>query len=98
MKIIENLKRIGLDVAALITIALVMIFIPYDFLPIEAKANLTSLFFTKFILVSAGFIHAHITRKLAFNYITFSTEKEWSNNLLVIAIYVMFIFAWSRGG
>lgn len=98
MKIVENLKRIGLDVAALITIALVMIFIPYDFLPIEAKANLTSLFFTKFILVSAAIVHAHITRKLLFPYIHFSEEKELTNNIMVIAWYVIIIFAWSRGG
>jgi hypothetical protein len=98
MKIIENIKRIGLDIAALITIVLVMIFIPYDYIPIEAKANLVSLVFTKFILVSAAIVHAHLSRKLLFPYINFCEEKSWSNSAMVIAWYVIVIFAWSRGG
>jgi len=98
MKFIENVKRIGIDVGALITIALLMIFIPYDFLPIEAKANLVSLFFTKFILVSAAVVHAHITRKLLFPYINFAKETDLSNNIMIIAWYVVIIFGWTRGG
>jgi Ni/Fe-hydrogenase subunit HybB-like protein len=98
MKLLENLKRIGIDVGALITVVLLMIFVPEDFLPIAAKANLVSLFFTKFILVSAAIIHAHITRKLLFPYINFETEKDLTNNLMVIAWYVIVIFGWTRGG
>jgi len=98
MKLIENLKRIGLDVAVLITIVLLMIFVPVDFFPVEAKAGLLSLFITKFILVSAATVHAHITRKLLFPYIDFGKEKDWSNNAMIIAWYVIIIFAWSRGG
>ena len=98
MKLLENLKRIGLDVIALATVILLLIFVPVDFLPVAAKANLVSLFFTKFILVSAAIIHAHITRKLLFPYIKFAAEKEWSNNAMVIAWYVIVIFGWTRGG
>lgn len=98
MKIMENFKRIGVDTFALITIVLLMIFVPNDFLPVEAKAGLVSLFVTKFILVSAAIVHAHITRKLLFPYIDFSQEKELSNNLMVIAWYVIVIFGWTRGG
>ena len=98
MKIMENFKRIGVDTFALITIVLLMIFVPNDFLPVEAKAGLVSLFVIKFILVSAAIVHAHITRKLLFPYIDFSQEKELSNNLMVIAWYVIVIFGWSRGG
>ncbi len=98
MKIMENFKRIGVDIFALITIVLLMIFVPNDFLPVEARAGLVSLFVTKFILVSAAIVHAHITRKLLFPYIDFSQEKELSNNLMVIAWYVIVIFGWTRGG
>ncbi len=98
MKIMENFKRIGVDTFALITIVLLMIFVPNDFLPVEARAGLVSLFVTKFILVSAAIVHAHITRKLLFPYIDFSQEKELSNNLMVIAWYVIVIFGWTRGG
>ena len=93
MNFIENFKRVWVDVVALFTVALLMIF-----LPVEAKAGLVSLFITKFILVSAAIIHAHITRKLLFSYINFSQEKEISNNVMVIVWYVIIIFAWSRGG
>jgi len=98
MNFIENFKRVWVDVVALFTVALLMIFVPSDFLPVEAKAGLVSLFITKFILVSAAIIHAHITRKLLFSYINFSQEKEISNNVMVIVWYVIIIFAWSRGG
>lgn len=98
MNFIENFKRVWVDVVALFTVALLMIFVPSDFLPVEAKAGLVSLFITKFILVSAAIIHAHITRKLLFPYINFSQEKEISNNVMVIVWYVIIIFAWSRGG
>jgi len=98
MSFIENFKRLWLDIAALVTVILLMIFVPTDFLPVEAKAGLTSLFVTKFILVSAAIVHAHITRKLLFPYINFGSEKDWSNNTMIIAWYVIVIFAWSRGG
>ena len=98
MNFLRNLKRISVDFVALITVILLMIFVPDDLLPIAAKANLVSLFFTKFILVSAAIIHAHITRKLLFPYIKFAAEKEWSNNAMVIAWYVIVIFGWTRGG
>ncbi len=99
MKFIENLKRVSIDVFALATIILLMmIFVPNDFLPVEAKSGLISLFVTKFILVSTAIIHAHITRKLLFPYINFSQEKEISNNLMIIAWYVIIIFGWTRGG
>lgn len=98
MKILENLKRVSIDLFALITIVLLMIFMPTDFLPVEAKAGLLSLFVTKFILVSAAIVHAHITRKLLFPYVKFKDEKEWSNNAMIIAWYVIVIFGWTRGG
>lgn len=97
-KFLRKASRVGFDALALITIVLLMLFIPNDFLPVEAKAGLVSIFVTKFILVSAAVIHAHITRKLLFPYIDFSEERELSNNLMIIAWYVIIIFGWTRGG
>ena len=91
-------ERIIFDVIALISIALLMIYVPINYIPVEAKSGLISLFITKFILVSTAIIHAHITRKLLFPYIHFSEEKEWSNNLMIIVWYVIVIFGWTRGG
>lgn len=95
---IWQVKRVGLDVVALITILLLLIFVPFDFFPVEAKVGLLSLVITKFILVSAAVVHAHVTRKLLFPYIHFSEEKDLTNNIMIIAWYVIIIFAWSRGG
>lgn len=94
----RKLGRVGFDVLALLTIILLMFFIPNDFLPVEAKVGLVSIFVTKFILVSSAVIHAHITRKLLFPYIDFSHEEDLSNNLMIIAWYVIIIFGWTRGG
>lgn len=94
----RKLGRVGFDVLALLTIILLMFFIPNDFLPVEAKVGLVSIFVTKFILVSSAVIHAHITRKLLFPYIDFSHEENLSNNLMIIAWYVIIIFGWTRGG
>jgi len=52
----------------------------------------------KAALVNLGFINAHVIRKLAFPYIHFSVESEWSNNVLVIAIYVVMIYCFALGG
>lgn len=98
MEFLRKFKRVGFDALALLVITLFMIFVPTNFLPVEAKFGLVSIAITKFILVSAAIIHAHITRKLLFPYIDFSSEKELSNNLMIIAIYVIIIFGWTRGG
>jgi quinol-cytochrome oxidoreductase complex cytochrome b subunit len=93
-----NLKKLSIDIIALISIFLLIFIVPREIFPIEAKFGMLSLFLTKFILVSAAIIHAHITRKLLFPYIDFSEEKNISNNIMIIAWYVIIIFAWSRGG
>ena len=67
-------------------------------MPELAKMGLLSIFMSKLIFVSAGIVHAHISRKLIFPYIKFADEKDWTNNLMIIAWYITIIFAWSRGG
>lgn len=93
-----NLKRVGFDVLALVTVFLIAWFMPDALMPELAKIGLLSIFMSKLIFVSAGIIHAHISRKLIFPYIEFSTECDWTNNLLVISWYVVIILSWSRGG
>lgn len=97
-KFISQFKRVGFDALALLIITLFMVFVPTKFLPVEVKFGLISIAITKFILVSAAIIHAHITRKLLFPYISFSKESDLSNKVMVIAIYVVIIFGWTRGG
>jgi len=95
---LQQIKRISFDILALATIILLMLFVPESFFPVEARAGLISIVITKFILVSAAIIHAHITRKLLFPYIDFSKEKDVTNNIMIIVWYVIIIFSWSRGG
>ena len=86
-----QLKRVAFDVA-LFLIVLALLFAA----PITMAGWQLILF--KALLVSGGFLHAHVTRKLAFPYIDFNKTCDPMNKALVIALYVIFIFAWSRGG
>ena len=97
-KFVSNLKRMGFEACVLVGLGALIFFLPLTTFPEEAKLGLFSLFVTKFLLVSAGLIHAHIARQLFFPYIRFRDEKEFTNNIMIIALYVVIIFAWSRGG
>jgi hypothetical protein len=96
--ILDNLKRVSFDVMALLSIFLIALFVPESVVPVDAKQGLLAIFVTKFLLVSAGIAHAHITRKLLWPYIKFEKEAEWSNNLMIIAWYVTVLCCWARGG
>ena len=52
----------------------------------------------KAALANLGFINAHIIRKLAFPYIKFAVEKDWSNNAMIISIYLVMIYVFAMGG
>lgn len=95
---IFNFRRVWVDVISLIAVFLLAWFLPEALMPELAKMGLLSIFMSKLIFVSAGIIHAHISRKLLWSYIAFSNEKEWTNNLMIIAWYVVIISAWARGG
>jgi hypothetical protein len=97
----EELYRISIPLAVFIVILLLIGLIPPEYLEsdnINPKIAFWTLFLSKALYVNAGFANAHIVRKLAFRYITFKSEKEWSNNLLIISIYLGFMLAWSFGG
>ena len=94
----SGFNRIWFDVVLILAVFLTAYFAPDVLLPEMAKIGLVSVFFSKLIFVSAGILHAHISRKLIFPYIDFKNEKEWSNNLLIIAWYVIIVMGWTRGG
>jgi uncharacterized membrane protein len=93
-----ELKRVTLDVVALVIVFLIAFFMPDTLIPELAKVGLLSIFMSKLIFVSAGIIHAHISRKLLFPYIDFSKDEDWTNNLMIIAWYIVIIMSWARGG
>ena len=99
MKFLEGLKRVSFDlVGAVASIILVLVIVPESFFPDAAKAAFLSLILTKFILITLGNVHFFITRKLMYKYINFATEKEWSNNAMIIAMYCIIVLGWARGG
>lgn len=55
------------------------------------------LVFLKALLVSMGFLHAHITRKLAFGNINWE-EKFTPKAILAILLYAVIIYAYATGG
>jgi hypothetical protein len=93
-----ELKRVALDIIALIAVFLIAFFMPDALMPELAKIGLLSIFMSKLIFVSAGVLHAHISRKLLFPYIDFSKDEDWTNNVLIICWYAVIISAWARGG
>jgi hypothetical protein len=97
-KVWNKVKRVLFDILALISLFAILWFAPDRLIPPESVIGLFHLFITKFVLISCGILHAHITRKLLFPYIKFGTEKEWSNNVLIIVWYAVVIWGWARGG
>lgn len=93
-----QLKRISFDLMGILSIVLLFIFTPNDYFGEIGKVNSISLILTKFICISCGIIHFQITRKLLFPYIKFNKEENWSNNLMIIAMFVVIVWGWARGG
>jgi len=98
-RIVKNFKRISFDlIGAIASMLLVIIIVPSSYFPDEAKVAFLSLILTKFILITLGNVHFFITRKLMFKYIEFNSEKEWSNNAMIIIMYIVIVCGWARGG
>jgi len=94
------ISRLKFELIAILGILLLLILVPASYFDpqVTAFGGLLSLIITKFILVTGGIIHAHTTRKFLFPTIKFHSEQDWSNNVMIIAIYVVIIFGWTRGG
>lgn len=86
------MKRVVFDLSVL------AIFLVLLFFLMAGTEGAIQLILLKGLLVSAGVIHAHIIRKLMFPYIDFNKSKDVMQKAMVIVIYAVVIFAWSRGG
>lgn len=90
--IAEGIRRVSFDLI-LFTGLIVALFL----LPTPERQGLELLMF-KAIQVSAGFLHAHIMRKLAFPTVNwYDDNRAWLKGM-VIALYVIVIFSYARGG
>lgn len=89
----RQIKRIAWDLVIAFTLLFVYTFQLYDFLPLPLQ-----LLSVKILLVSLGFIHAHITRKIAFPRVNWEGEKINAKNLLIMLLYCTFIIAYAFGG
>lgn len=87
------MKRIALDLLIALSIMLIYLSRFYEALP--PPVQLATI---KALLVSMGFMHAHITRKLAFPAVAWQTEGINAKTLLVITLYVAFIYTYATGG
>ncbi|MEW6485803.1 MAG: hypothetical protein AB1423_14520 [Pseudomonadota bacterium] len=87
-----QMKRVVFDLSVL------AIFLVLLFFLMAGTEGAIQLILLKGLLVSAGVIHAHIIRKLMFPYIDFNKSKDVMQKAMVIVIYAVVIFAWSRGG
>jgi len=102
-KIINVLRRTWFELLSILSIFFLIYFIPTDYITnsdvINPKLGLLSLFFSKFLFISMGILHATITRKVLFPYINFKEEKGLTSNaIMVIVLYAIIIFGWVRGG
>jgi hypothetical protein len=90
------MSRIWFD---LLILAGIILFVTFG--PFAENVGLTffyNVIVSKALLVSCGIIHSHIARELLFPYINFKTTNNLAHQLMVILLYVIIVFAWSRGG
>jgi len=92
-KFVYESKRVVTDV--IIAVLIVLVYLSNFYQNFPAPLQLVSI---KILLVSMGFIHAHVTRKLAFPKINWNEEGINAKSILVTALYIIFIYAYSIGG
>ena len=94
-KVFEPVKRVSFEILMLVMMFLLAMWMSQH---ISGLIGMASIWLSKAIYISSGILHAHISRKLMWPYISFKNEKEWSNNAMIIAWYVVIIWGWARGG
>ncbi len=87
------MKRLAVDFV--IVILLIVLFLSKEYLLLPPALQTVAL---KSLLVSAGFMMAHITGKLAFPKVIWRETNFQPVHCLRIALYVIFIYAYSIGG
>jgi len=85
-------RRLALDF--IIAFALMGFYLSGVYARFPGPVQLISL---KVVLVSMAFIHAHLVGKIAFGFVDW-TEGLGAKAALRIALYVVFIYAYSTGG
>jgi len=93
-----GIKRISFDLFCIFIILFLFLQAPEKYVSYEAKMAFIALLMTKIILISMGNIVFLVTRKLMYSYINFKTEKEWTNNLMIIVMYAVIVWGFARGG
>lgn len=93
-KILIELKRVSFDIM-LWCFCLFILISANRFESISAPLQLLVF---KAMQVSMGFLHAHILRKLAFRHADWSNDSNFAIKALIIALYVIIIYAYARGG
>lgn len=88
-----QIRRILWDIIVFSIMVLLISFRVYEYLP-----PVFGDIMVKAIYVSMGFIHAHITRKLAFPKVDWNDDSITANKILIISLYIIIIFAYARGG
>lgn len=92
---LDKIKRVIFDFILFLLIIAFFVGRGY-FFTIENTA--LDLLFYKAMLVSAGFLHAHIVRKLAFPYIDFQYSAKHMHLVMIVGLYITIIWAYARGG
>lgn len=87
-----NVKRTYLD-----TIALLLIIVGINYLP-PLESGIMTLALAKLLFVSAGILHAHITRKIMWPYIDFNKDTDLMKKVMIVVWYSVIILGWTRGG
>jgi hypothetical protein len=98
---LQNLKRCSVELAIVITVGLILRLTPESYLDpgnINPKIAVLATFLLKAVYTSMGFLSGHIARKVMLPYIDFRAEKDWSNNAIVIAFYILGVYAWVNAG
>ena len=92
-RILPEIKRILPDL-----ISFCVLFIAYltgFYRRFDPPVQLVSL---KMLLVSMGFVHCHIIRKIAFGRVNWDEKSFTPKKLLIIVLYAVFIYAYAQGG
>ena len=93
MGFLRNVRRVAFDLVIALVLLLCLAFKTYEVFPAPLQ-----LIILKMLLISLGFTHAHITRKLAFPTVEWEQEGLNAKALLIIALYSVIIYCYAIGG
>jgi len=100
-KFFESILRLLPEFLMLAVLGVIFYYIPNSSLnrdSIDPKTAMSALFLSKAFMFSCAIIQGHLTRKVLFYYIYFQTEKDLSNNLMILLIYAGAFYMWANAG